>query len=413
MSEGESQDIRPDSGEASEEVKQPSEEIKKPERRRRDSRNSPEETAAGNKWRVNVLLELGLGITLACVWFVGWLAMQMGVFFNLIGILLFCMAPTYLFILGYDAGRGSLTLWPSQIPRIFWFAAVNRALFFILCGLLFSWAVVPIQFEESVYTNILWLICGCAGVTALLGFVPRTRIRLATQYFYLVGSGAILWALGSFLLGPNMDDAVTLRSPFRGPFYIIQGGASSVFNHHYAYDNQRHALDIVASDGSYLPEGILSESNLSLLDYPTYGAQLVAPCDGKVVEVDGQWIDFEPSSYYDSDEGEEQGLAGNYVIIERSDGKYVFLVHLKHQSIEVLVGDEVVVGQPLAAVGNTGNSTGPHLHIQVQSHIDFDDPSCVTFPIQFENLKSVNGTSIPSRASTTRYLRGRQFAEGE
>ena len=41
----------------------------------------------------------------------------------------------------------------------------------------------------------------------------------------------------------------------------------------------------------------------------------------------------------------------------------VLLAHLQHGSLTVRVGDQVTTGQPLGRVGNSGNTSEPHLHI--------------------------------------------------
>jgi murein DD-endopeptidase MepM/ murein hydrolase activator NlpD len=41
---------------------------------------------------------------------------------------------------------------------------------------------------------------------------------------------------------------------------------------------------------------------------------------------------------------------------------------LRHGSLQVAVGDKVAGGQPVAEVGNTGNTTEPHLHVQLMDH---------------------------------------------
>ena len=64
-------------------------------------------------------------------------------------------------------------------------------------------------------------------------------------------------------------------------------------------------------------------------------------------------------------------LAGNYVVLALEDrGGYVALVHLQRGSIRVGQGDVVRVGQQLAACGNSGNSTEPHVHLQVMDGAD-------------------------------------------
>lgn len=65
------------------------------------------------------------------------------------------------------------------------------------------------------------------------------------------------------------------------------------------------------------------------------------------------------------------GGLGNHVILEHViDGQRVqtLYAHMQWGSIQVAVGQSVSVGTILGAVGNTGNSTGPHLHFEV--HLD-------------------------------------------
>ncbi len=56
---------------------------------------------------------------------------------------------------------------------------------------------------------------------------------------------------------------------------------------------------------------------------------------------------------------------GNHVILNLGDGRYVLYAHLKSGSVQVKEGDYVRRGQVLGLVGNTGNSTAPHLHFHL------------------------------------------------
>jgi len=55
---------------------------------------------------------------------------------------------------------------------------------------------------------------------------------------------------------------------------------------------------------------------------------------------------------------------GNLLVIEHNEGYSTFYAHL--EGISVKAGDEVKIGQQVASVGNTGKSTGPHLHFEVR-----------------------------------------------
>jgi murein DD-endopeptidase MepM/ murein hydrolase activator NlpD len=86
----------------------------------------------------------------------------------------------------------------------------------------------------------------------------------------------------------------------------------------------------------------------------------------------------------DADAG---GLAaGNDVVVDLGGGKFAFYAHLQPHSLRVRVGDRVQRGQVLGLVGNSGNSTAPHLHFQIS-----DGPQIATadsLPYEFAHFSS-------------------------
>ena len=60
----------------------------------------------------------------------------------------------------------------------------------------------------------------------------------------------------------------------------------------------------------------------------------------------------------------KDGSAGNFIIIQH-DGYDTVYYHLKQNSLLVKAGDKVVAGQPIATIGNTGHTTGRHLHFGI------------------------------------------------
>lgn len=85
---------------------------------------------------------------------------------------------------------------------------------------------------------------------------------------------------------------------------------------------------------------------------------VIAAKSGKVVEIKNGCTPGNTSCGYGY---------GNYIKLQHPDGKYTFYAHLHNNSIKVSVNDEVKQGQVIAKVGNTGNSTGSHLHFEVRT----------------------------------------------
>lgn len=65
---------------------------------------------------------------------------------------------------------------------------------------------------------------------------------------------------------------------------------------------------------------------------------------------------------------------GNYVQLKHNDGSVSIYMHMKRGSVTVQVGDKVKRGQRLGFMGNTGNSTGAHLHFGLQVGGKYVDP---------------------------------------
>ncbi|MFE2292096.1 M23 family metallopeptidase [Streptomyces sp. NPDC059452] len=56
---------------------------------------------------------------------------------------------------------------------------------------------------------------------------------------------------------------------------------------------------------------------------------------------------------------------GNAVVVKHANGKYSQYAHLS--KINVKIGQHVKTGQNIALSGNTGNSSGPHLHFEIRT----------------------------------------------
>jgi murein DD-endopeptidase MepM/ murein hydrolase activator NlpD len=80
-------------------------------------------------------------------------------------------------------------------------------------------------------------------------------------------------------------------------------------------------------------------------------------------------------------------IAGNRVIIDMGSGYYAMYAHLTPGSVQLHVGDYVRQGQKLGLLGNTGNSTAPHLHFQVMDRPSSLDDTSLPFVFDHMNLE--------------------------
>ena len=97
-----------------------------------------------------------------------------------------------------------------------------------------------------------------------------------------------------------------------------------------------------------------------------YGVDIGAPIGSPVVAIDDGTV---------VSAGTNGGTAGTYVKIRHQKDGYVWESKYFHLSeIKVSIGDEVKRGTVVAASGNTGRSTGPHLHIGITANGSYVDP---------------------------------------
>ena len=155
----------------------------------------------------------------------------------------------------------------------------------------------------------------------------------------------------------NHPECVNVQSPLRnGKYVIVQGGSTVALNYHGFVEEQRYALDIVKMSWGRRASGIFPPENDK---YYVWGDSVFSVCKGVVTMVVDSFDDGSPSlTRFDT-----INPAGNHLIIKCNEGFSVLFAHFQRNSIFVERGDTVTKGMFLGLVGNSGNSTEPHLHI--------------------------------------------------
>ncbi len=151
-------------------------------------------------------------------------------------------------------------------------------------------------------------------------------------------------------------------------------------------------MDVVRLDRMGLrARGLLSDNPRA---YVTFGQPVTAPCAGHVVVAADGAPDMSPP------EPDRAHMAGNYVMLDCA-GVWVLLGHLQHGSVDVQNGQVVLTGDVLGRVGNSGNTSEPHLHIHAQQPgTDAEPMSGEPLPVRLDGRYLVRNARVtrPSRA---------------
>jgi hypothetical protein len=168
--------------------------------------------------------------------------------------------------------------------------------------------------------------------------------------------------------------ALTIQPPLRGPGWAAINGCCTPNAHRNARvaagtrigTPETFAIDFVRVNDNRFYQG----DGKTDAQYPYFGAPVYAVAAGTVVAIhDGmdESIPFQPPTTLHKPED----FGGNYVLIRQAAGVYAFYAHLQKGSVGVAVGQKVPAGTVIGRVGNSGNSTNPHLHFALLDRPDF------------------------------------------
>lgn len=200
----------------------------------------------------------------------------------------------------------------------------------------------------------------------------------------------------------NVTADIEISLPFSGSWVAVNGGVDKKLSHSWSVPTQRYAYDFIILDKDAKSFcGDLKDVG----SYYCYEKEILAPADGVITEL----LNDQPDSMIQGKgriDCSARDIRGNYILIQHAEHLYSTLAHLKKGSICVKEGERVVRGQKIAMCGNSGNSSEPHLHFQMQNGKSFSFSAGV--PIRFQDISA---KAFPGYADYD--PRGTDYASGE
>ncbi|MDF1604964.1 M23 family metallopeptidase [Nocardioides sp. YIM 152315] len=248
----------------------------------------------------------------------------------------------------------------------------------------------------------LWLVLFVTGVVL-------TSTVLDTPWWPSLA--VLLCLLALAFVGPPRGERAPVEtgSPVRGRWVAVNGPGSRVPSHGVRSYGQAYAVDVLHPSPSGAPArigwGVRTRAPAS---YSSFGEPVLAVADGTVVAVldrkrDHRSRDTWPTlvwmmvvEAFFRELGGAAWILGNHVVVDHGDGVWSAYAHLRRDSAAVRVGERVQAGQRLAEVGNTGNTTEPHLHFQLMDapHVT----GAAGLPWRWRGVTELEATD-PARAS--------------
>lgn len=169
---------------------------------------------------------------------------------------------------------------------------------------------------------------------------------------------------------PVSRTAVVIGPPLRGGPWLAANGPGNTSGHRRALIPiggspaiaQRFAIDYVkvGDDGrTFTGDRLKNES------FHAEGQDALAVADGIVVALKDGIPENVPGITSRAVPITLETVGGNHVILDIGDGRYAFYAHIKPGTLRVRQGERVRRGQVVGLVGNSGNSTEPHLHFHI------------------------------------------------
>lgn len=231
----------------------------------------------------------------------------------------------------------------------------------------------------------LWLLpifMGVAlGVVSIFGAVP-SFIGAVPPWLMItvIALGVVLSAVHP--KAPEHEPHV-LAAPVRGRWAALNTPGQQLPSHGTRFLGQYAAIDILQPTTPETPAKVRRAwRNSKPQEYPSFAEPVYAMADGVVVRTKSRAADhrarntWQGLAYLMTLEGIIRSLGapgslfGNHVLVEHDDGAVAAYAHLRKGSLLVEVGQRVSAGEQLGEIGNSGNSSEPHLHVHLMDRVN-------------------------------------------
>jgi len=272
--------------------------------------------------------------------------------------------------------------------------------------------VIPVS--STVVSFIDVALPRSAGRTPPKRLTNRLRYSLpaSAPFGAAIGSKLVRLALPTDPIRP-----LPIKSPLRGPGWAAINGCcadpTSIHRSGFLLGNGVYFTpEIFAIDWIRLVNGSVFEGDGSqVTDWRDYGAHIHAVADGTVVRAVNDRPDVPPFIENNPTVRKPRDFAGNNVVERIAPHRYAIYAHMQPGSVRVKRGQHLKTGQWIGLLGNSGNTTAPHLHFGIYDGRSPLTSNSVPFAIKRYRFQGTAGGSTIGQITLTRNPRRERRSE--
>lgn len=211
---------------------------------------------------------------------------------------------------------------------------------------------------------------------------------------------------GGIFIPRYNEEPLMISSPLKGSKWMFFNQSTNDYHFHELMicngkicSGERFAFDAMILDDNYDKWCAGDPGKNS--SYFCYKDTLFAVSDGVIIACRKDMPENDGNLHNHLDFSVPVDYAGNYIVLKIGNDKYAMYAHCSTNTLMISAGDSVKEGQPLALLGNAGNSDAPHLHFQIGDAPDFF--MCNGVPFVLKSYKKIGEYQNPSSNTPVLY----------